>query len=61
VRAQIKRAHVGWFTVAPHPYVDDFRRGMRELGWLFGSTYSVGRVRAALFNAAVNWAPISLD
>ena len=28
---------------------------------LFGNTYSVSRVRAALFNAAVSWTPISLD
>jgi hypothetical protein len=28
---------------------------------LFGSPYSVGRVRAALFNAAVSWSPITLD
>jgi hypothetical protein len=27
---------VGWFTVAPHPYIDGFRRGMRELGWVEG-------------------------
>jgi hypothetical protein len=33
----------------------------KETFRLFGSPYSVGRVRAALFNAAVNWAPISLD
>jgi putative ABC transport system substrate-binding protein len=36
LRAQGKRARVGWFTVAPHPYVDGFRRGMRELGWVEG-------------------------
>jgi hypothetical protein len=28
---------------------------------LFGETYSVNRVRAALFNAALSWAPIELD
>src|SRR5262249_50887680 len=28
---------------------------------LFGEGYSVGRVRAALFNAAVSWAPLELD
>jgi hypothetical protein len=28
---------------------------------LFGTTYSVGRVRAAMFNAAVSWSPIDLD
>jgi len=36
VPAQAQRARVGWFTVAPHPYVDGFRRGMRELGWIEG-------------------------
>jgi putative ABC transport system substrate-binding protein len=38
LRAQAKRARVGWFTVAPHPYVDGFRRGMRELGWIEGES-----------------------
>ena len=28
---------------------------------LFGEPYSVGRVRAALFNAALSWAPLELD
>ena len=35
-RAQTKRARIGWFTVAPHPYLDAFRRGLRELGWIEG-------------------------
>ena len=35
-RAQTKRARIGWFTVAPHPYIDGFRRGLRELGWIEG-------------------------
>ena len=35
-RAQTKRARIGWFTVAPHPYIDGFRRGRRELGWIEG-------------------------
>jgi len=33
----------------------------RETFRLFGLPYSVGRVRAAMFNAAVNWTPIDLD
>ncbi len=33
----------------------------RETFRLFGLPYSVGRVRAAMFNAAVNWTPIELD
>jgi hypothetical protein len=28
---------------------------------LFGSPYSVSRVRAAMFNAALNWSPLALD
>jgi hypothetical protein len=28
---------------------------------LFGEGYSVGRVRAALFSAAVSWSPLELD
>src|SRR5262245_2554713 len=35
-RAQSKRARIAWFTVAPHPYVDAFRHGLRELGWIEG-------------------------
>ena len=35
-RAQAKRARIGCFTVAPHPYIDGFRRGLRELGWIEG-------------------------
>jgi putative tryptophan/tyrosine transport system substrate-binding protein len=37
-RAQeTRRARIGWFTVAPHPFIDGFRHGMRELGWIEGS------------------------
>ena len=28
---------------------------------LFGEAYSVGRVRAALFNAALSWSPLELE
>ena len=28
---------------------------------LYGSPYSVARVRVAMFNAAINWKPIDLD
>src|SRR4029453_958244 len=47
-RAQNKQARIGWFTVAPHPYIDGFRRGLRGLGWIEGenlvieSTYADG-------------------
>src|SRR5262249_45237088 len=37
-QAQNKRARIGWFTVAPHPYFEGFRFGMRELGWIEGET-----------------------
>ncbi len=39
-RAQTKRARIGWFTVASHPYIDGFRRGLRELGWIEGGESS---------------------
>ena len=35
-RAQNKPVRIGWFTVAPHPYADSFRRGLSELGWIEG-------------------------
>ena len=28
---------------------------------LYGTPYSVGRVRAAMFNAALTWTPVELD
>ena len=28
---------------------------------LYGAPYAVGRVRAAMFNAAISWRPIELD
>jgi hypothetical protein len=37
------------------------RRGARTLRSLRRIIYSVSRVRAALFNAAVSWTPIDLD
>jgi hypothetical protein len=33
----------------------------KETSRFFGDSYSVARVRAALFNAAVSWSPIVLD
>jgi ABC-type uncharacterized transport system substrate-binding protein len=36
LRAQNKQARIGWFTVAPHPYINGFRRGLRELGRIEG-------------------------
>jgi putative tryptophan/tyrosine transport system substrate-binding protein len=58
-RAQAKRARIGWFTVAPHPYIDGFRRGLRELGWIEGEnlvieqTYADGRPERLAGLAAV--------
>jgi putative tryptophan/tyrosine transport system substrate-binding protein len=40
-RAQNKRARIGWFSVAPHPYLDAFRRGLRELGWIEGENLAI--------------------
>ena len=33
----------------------------KETFRVFGSPFAVGRVRTALFNAAVNWTPIDLN
>jgi putative tryptophan/tyrosine transport system substrate-binding protein len=35
-RAQAEPKRIGWFAVAPHPYIDGFRSGLRELGWIEG-------------------------
>jgi translation initiation factor 1 (eIF-1/SUI1) len=35
--------------------------GGKETLWLHGSSYSVSKVRAAMFNAAISWQPIDLD
>jgi hypothetical protein len=35
-------------------------RGKNSLR-LFGTPYSVNKVRTAMFNAAINWTPIELD
>jgi putative ABC transport system substrate-binding protein len=45
-RAQNKQARIGWFTVAPHPYIDGFRRGLRELGWIEGENLVIERTYA---------------
>ena len=45
-RAQAKRARIGWFTVAPHPYIDGFRRGLRELGWIEGENLVIEQTYA---------------
>jgi putative ABC transport system substrate-binding protein len=32
---------IGWLTTGPHPYLDDFRRGMKDLGWIEGQNLSI--------------------
>ena len=44
--AQTKRARIGWFTVAPHPYIDGFRRGLMELGWIEGENLAIEPIYA---------------
>jgi putative ABC transport system substrate-binding protein len=46
VLAQAKRVRIGWFTVAPHPYIDGFRRGLRELGWIEGENLVIDPIYA---------------
>jgi putative ABC transport system substrate-binding protein len=45
-RAQVDRKRIGWFAVASHPYIDGFRRGMRELGWIEGENLLIEYVYA---------------
>jgi len=45
-RAQGKRARIGWFAISPHPYVEDFRSGMRDLGWTEGDNLQIDYVYA---------------
>jgi putative tryptophan/tyrosine transport system substrate-binding protein len=45
-RAQAKRARIGWFTVAPHPYIESFRRGLREMGWIEGENLLIEQTYA---------------
>src|ERR1700732_4369353 len=35
------RRRVGWLSIAPHPFIQDFRRGMRELGWVEGTNLEI--------------------
>ena len=44
--AQAKRARIGRFTVAPHPYVDGFRLGLSELGWVEGENLMIEPIYA---------------
>ena len=45
-------------TMADVVVIQGDRKGTLRL---FGESYSVGRVRAALFNAALSWSPLELD
>ena len=59
---QARRARIAWLTVAPHPFIEGFLKGMRELGWVEGDTldidyaYADGRPEklAALADALVH-------
>jgi putative tryptophan/tyrosine transport system substrate-binding protein len=38
---QPKWARVGWLSIAPHPFIEGFRRGMLELGWREGENFEI--------------------
>jgi putative ABC transport system substrate-binding protein len=38
---QSKWARVGWFSIAPHPFIEGFRRGMLEFGWKEGGNFEI--------------------
>jgi putative ABC transport system substrate-binding protein len=44
--AQDKRARIGWFAVSPYPYVEDFRNGLKDLGWIEGDNLQIDYVYA---------------
>ena len=51
-------ARIGWLSTGPHPYLEDFRRGLRELGWVEGQNaaiierYSDGSAEERMIQAA---------
>jgi putative ABC transport system substrate-binding protein len=45
-RAQTKRTRIAWFTVAPHPYIEAFRTGLKESGWNEGDNLLIDYVYA---------------
>jgi len=38
---QARRARIAWLTVAPHPFIEGFLKGMSELGWIEGNTLDI--------------------
>jgi putative tryptophan/tyrosine transport system substrate-binding protein len=38
---QPKWGRVGWLSIAPHPFIEGFRRGMLELGWREGENFEI--------------------
>jgi len=38
---QSKWGRVGWLSIAPHPFIEGFRRGMLELGWREGENFEI--------------------
>jgi putative tryptophan/tyrosine transport system substrate-binding protein len=38
---QPKWGRVGWFSIASHPFIEGFRRGMVELGWREGENLEI--------------------
>ena len=38
---QPKWGRVGWLSIAQHPFIEGFRRGMLELGWREGENFEI--------------------
>jgi putative tryptophan/tyrosine transport system substrate-binding protein len=38
---QLKRSRVGWLSIAPHPFIEGFRRGMKDFGWIEGTNFVI--------------------
>jgi putative ABC transport system substrate-binding protein len=38
---QSKWGRVGWLSIAPHPFIAGFRRGMLEFGWIEGDNLEI--------------------
>jgi putative tryptophan/tyrosine transport system substrate-binding protein len=38
---QPKWVRIGWLSIAPHPFIEGFRQGMRDLGWREGDNYEI--------------------